>query len=62
MDDTKIIDLYWSRDERAIEHTDRKYRTPCFYLANNILDDNFESEECVNDTWLKAWNSMPPNP
>ena len=60
MDDAKIIELYWSRDERAATYTSKKYHDPCFYLANNILRDVHESEECVNDTWLKAWQSMPP--
>ena len=60
MEDTAIIDLYWERDERAIEETDRKYGNYCYTVADNILMSREASEECVSDTWLRAWNSMPP--
>ena len=60
MEDTAIIDLYWKRDERAIEETDRKYGNYCYTVADNILRSREDSEECVSDTWLRAWNSMPP--
>lgn len=60
MDDVKIIELYFSRDERAIAETEGKYGPYCFAVANNILSDRGEAEESVNDTWLRAWNSMPP--
>ncbi len=60
MDDGKIIDLYWERSESAIAETDRKYRKFCMYIAGNILHDISESEECINDTYLAAWNAMPP--
>ena len=60
MEDTEIIDLYWKRDERAIEETDRKYGKYCHTVANNVLNDYEDSQECVSDTWLRAWNSMPP--
>lgn len=59
MDDTFIIELYWNRDEQAIQETDRKYGRLCFSLANNILKRDADSEECVNDTLLKVWNSIP---
>ena len=60
MEDTAIIDLYWERNERAIEETDRKYGNYCYTVADNILLNREDSEECVSDTWLRAWNSMPP--
>ncbi len=60
MEDALIIDLYWQRQERAIEETDRKYGSYCMKVADNILHDRLDAEECVSDTWLRAWNSMPP--
>ena len=59
MDDTSIIDLYWNRNEQAIRETDKKYGKLCFRLADNILKHKEDSEECVNDTFLKVWNSIP---
>jgi len=61
MDDREIISLYWQRDERAISETSARYGSYCLKIARNILEDIFESEECVNDTWLRAWSSMPPH-
>ena len=61
MEDKQIIDLYWERSERAIEATAEKYGQYCRAIANNILHNNEDVEECVNDTYLNAWNSMPPN-
>jgi len=60
MDDTKIIDLYWSRSESAIAETAKKYGSYCRSIAFRILHNDQDSEECVNDTWLGAWNAMPP--
>ena len=60
MEDEKIVDLYWNRSENAISETDKKYRKPCISIANNILNDISDSEECLNDTYLAAWNTMPP--
>ena len=60
MEDTKIIDLYFARNETAITETDRKYGTYCRSIAWNILQNHEDSEECVSDTWLRAWNAMPP--
>ena len=60
MEDTAIIDLYWARDEAAITETDRKYGALCRRLAFNILSSREDSEECVNDTWHRAWDTMPP--
>ena len=60
MDDKAILDLYWSRSERAISETDTKYGAYCFAIAYNILNSHEDSEESVSDTYLAAWNSMPP--
>ncbi len=61
MDDEKIIQLYWDRDEQAIPVTDIKYGAYCTSIAKNILGSNEDAEECVNDTYLNAWNAMPPH-
>ena len=60
MEDSKIIDLYFERNEAAITETDQKYGAYCRSIAWNILQNREDSEECVSDTWLRAWNSMPP--
>lgn len=60
MDDTRIIDLYWMRSENAILETAEKYGGYCHSIAFRILHNDQDSEECVNDTWLGAWNAMPP--
>lgn len=60
MEDSNIIDLYWARDTDAIKESGEKYGGLCFSIANNILHNKEDAEECVNDTWLKAWNSIPP--
>lgn len=60
MQDNQIIALYNARDERAIVETDRKYGDYCTSIAQNILHNMQDSEECVNDTWLITWNSIPP--
>ena len=61
MEDAKIVDLYWERDEDAINQTQIKYEHYLMKIANNILNDMEDSSESVNDTYLKAWNSMPPH-
>lgn len=61
MDDSNIVDLYLSRDESAIFHTAKKYGRKLKQIANNILHDMETSEECENETYLRAWNSIPPN-
>ncbi len=61
MDDKKIIDLYWKRSEQAISETESKYGRYCRAVSYGILADKEDSEECVNDTWLKVWNSIPPD-
>ena len=60
MDDNKIIELYFARNEQAIKETQDKYGKLIFSIANNILDSRSDSEECVNDTYLGVWNSIPP--
>lgn len=60
LSDNEIVDLYWSRDEQAIEETHIKYGRYLYSIAYNIVNDNLDSEECLNDTYLGAWNSMPP--
>ena len=59
MKDNQIVDLFWQRSEAAISETDSKYGNYCHTIAYNILQNAEDSEECVNDTWLNAWNSMP---
>lgn len=61
MDDKQIVDLYWKRSESAIDETASKYGSYCHHIALNILHNEEDSKECVNDTYLRAWNSMPPN-
>ena len=61
MQDEAIIRLYWERSQDAITQTDQKYGKYCHTIAWNILYSKEDSEECVNDTWLKAWDSMPPH-
>lgn len=60
MDDTKILDLYWDRNEIAIEETDRAYGRKLLCLSNRILQNQEDSEENVSDTYMKAWTSIPP--
>lgn len=60
MRDSDIIDLYWERNEKAIAATADKYGSYCYSIAYNILYNHEDAEECVNNTWLGAWNSMPP--
>ena len=61
MDDEKIVELYFRRDEKAIEETDFKYKKYLFAIAYNVLHDRLDCEECLNDTYLGAWNAMPPS-
>ena len=60
MDDLRIIELYFARDEQAIKETDEKYGKLCYSIAHNILNNNEDSEECVNDTYIGVWNAIPP--
>ena len=59
MDDNGIIQLYWDRNDQAISVTSEKYGHYCKAIAKNILNNEEDAEECVNDTYLNAWNSMP---
>lgn len=61
MEDSTIIDLYWARDEIAISETQKKYERYLYKIAYNVLSNNEDSNESVNDTYLHAWNSMPPH-
>ncbi len=60
MEDTEIVELYWARNERAIEESDTKYGPLCRSIALRVLESAEDGEECVSDTWLRAWNAMPP--
>ena len=60
MKDIQVVELYWQKNTKAIQVSQQKYGAYCFSIANNILHNTEDSEECVNDTWLKAWNSIPP--
>lgn len=61
MEDRDILELYFKRSERAIEETSRKYQGYCYQIAYNILRNREDSFECLNDTWLRAWNAIPPS-
>ena len=60
LEDRQIIELYWQKNADAISETASKYGAYCFTIAENILHNTEDSEECVNDTWLHAWNAIPP--
>lgn len=60
MEDKDILDLYWKRDEYAITETQHRYGKYCYSIAYHILQDREDSDECVNDTWLRAWYAIPP--
>ena len=59
MEDKQIVDLYWQRSDLAISETNRKYGRYCHTIAYNICGTNEDAEECVSDTWFRAWNLMP---
>ena len=61
MEDNQIINLYFDRSEQAIKETDTKYGGYCYSIAYNILTNQEDAEESVSDTYLSAWNSMPPS-
>ena len=61
MEDRDIVTLYWQRDEEAIRQTDRQYGRYLSSIAFHILADREDSRETVNDTYLRAWGSMPPH-
>ena len=59
MEDSAIVDLYWQRSDQAISETNQKYGRYCHTIADNICGADEDAEECVNDTWFRAWNLMP---
>ena len=59
MEDKEIVELYWQRSDLAISESERKYGRYCRAIARNICGSEEDAEECVNDTWLRAWNRMP---
>ena len=60
LSDDEIVDLYWARDEKAIDATDKKYGKYLYTIAYNIVHDDMDCEECLNDTYLGTWNRIPP--
>ena len=60
MEDAQIVALYWDRDEAALAESERKYGGYCRAIALGILESREDAAECVNDTWLRAWEAMPP--
>ncbi len=60
MEDFEIVEMYWDRNENAITETDRKYGKYCRKIAFSIVTNKEDMEECVNDTYLQTWNSLPP--
>ena len=60
MEDSKIIELYFARDESAIEETKASYGRLLYSVAYGILDDRLDSEECESDTYVRTWESIPP--
>lgn len=60
MEDTEIIELFWKRDETAIQELSSKYSGYCYKIAWNLLENREDTEECLNDTWFAAWKYMPP--
>lgn len=61
MEDIRIIEMYWQRDEQALTLTRRQYGAYCHAIAWQILHSREDAEECENDTYLRAWNAMPPD-
>ena len=60
LEDANIIELYWKRDEGAISETDKKYGKYLYVIIYNVLRDSMDCEECLDDTYLCAWNRIPP--
>ncbi len=61
MTDAQIVEMYWNRNEAAVSATSEKYGTYCYSIAHGILHNEEDSKEIVNDTYMSAWNSMPPH-
>ncbi len=60
MEDREIVELFFARDEQALKEVSRKYGSYCHSIADHILGNHSDAQECVNDTWMKAWNAIPP--
>ena len=60
MEDAKIIELFWERNEQAVKETDTAYGRKLYVLSNNILHNREDAQECVSDTYMETWNSIPP--
>jgi RNA polymerase sigma-70 factor (ECF subfamily) len=60
MNDSEIIELFWQRAEDALTVCEQEFSNYCRRIIHNILENNADTEECLNDTWLKAWNAIPP--
>ncbi|MDN4619486.1 RNA polymerase sigma factor [Paenibacillus sp. PsM32] len=60
MEDNEIVELFMTRNESAITESSRQYGRYCYTISYNILSDSEDAEECVNDTWLRTWNAIPP--
>lgn len=61
MQDNEIVTLYFERNERALSESQRKYGSYCFSVSMNVLASRPDAEECVNDTWVRAWGAIPPH-
>lgn len=61
MEDAGILELFLARSEEAVKETQKKYAGYCYTIANGILGNNEDAEECVNDVILRAWETIPPN-
>lgn len=61
MEDQEIVGLYWQRNEEAIRETERKYGRYCFEIAYHVLYEKESVKECLQDTWIAAWDSIPPH-
>jgi len=61
VEDSKIVDLFWERSETAIAQAQNKYQRYCHYIAYNILGSDEDAQECVNDTYIRVWDSIPPH-
>ncbi len=61
MEDLQIVGLFWNRSEQAVEEIQKKYSRYCYYIANQILGNEEDAREVVNDTYMKIWNTIPPN-
>ena len=60
MEDAKIIELFWERNEQAVKETDTAYGRKLYVLSNNILNNREDAEESVSDTYMETWKSIPP--